>query len=74
MPKAKPQAGKTRLQFDFSDELVEMVDGIKDGAGAASRAEVIRKAVHLLHKATDEEWELFVKKKGEARARQLVVF
>lgn len=74
MPKAKPKNGKIRVQFDFSDELVETIDKIKEQTDSSSRAEVVRKAVHLLQKATDEGWELFVKKQGESRARQLAVF
>jgi len=61
----------TRLQFDFSPEMVSKLDGLKEKMGAASRAEVIRRALYLLGLAVDGDLKL--KKKDGDRYRTLTV-
>ena len=39
---------KRRLQFDFSEEAVQRLDFLVEELDAASRAEVIRRALELL--------------------------
>ena len=41
---------KTRVQFDFTDEQLALLDGLVSRMNAASRAEVVRRALHLLDK------------------------
>jgi len=38
---------RTRLQFDFTPEAVAALDAIVDQQNAASRAEIVRKALRL---------------------------
>jgi hypothetical protein len=38
----------TRVQLDFSSDALEMLDQLKEGVGANTRAEVIRLALRLL--------------------------
>ena len=44
---------KRRLQFDFTPEAVDALDELKGEMGAASRAEVIRRALRLLTKVNN---------------------
>jgi len=46
---------KQRLQFDFTDEMVERIDRCKDRMEDGSRAEVVRRALALMQLCLDEE-------------------
>jgi len=48
MPKALIQPGKVRLQFDFSKEANDRMEKIQKYLDAASKAEVMRRALRLL--------------------------
>ena len=48
---------KTRIQFDFTDEQLARLDGLVQRMGAASRAEVVRRALHLMDVAQSGELE-----------------
>jgi hypothetical protein len=39
---------KTRLQFDFNDEQLELLEDLMSRLTASSRAEVVRRALHLM--------------------------
>jgi hypothetical protein len=39
---------KTRIQFDFNDAQLALLDDLVDRMNASSRAEVVRRALHLL--------------------------
>lgn len=39
---------KTRLQFDFNDEGLELMESLVSRLKASSRAEVVRRALHLM--------------------------
>ncbi len=45
---------KTRLQFDFTPEQVDRIERIGERLEAASRAEVVRRALRVLERLTDE--------------------
>jgi len=55
MPKARVQPGKKRLQFDFTTAMVERIDRCQERLGAASKNEVIRRALSLLDRCLDDE-------------------
>ena len=46
---------KTRVQFDFTDTAIRQLDELVAEAGAASRAEVVRRALALFKDALDIE-------------------
>lgn len=48
---------KTRIQFDFTDEQLGRLDGLVQKMGASSRAEVVRRALHLMELAQSGELE-----------------
>lgn len=48
---------KTRIQFDFTDEQLALLDGLVQRMRAASRAEVVRRALHLMDLAQSGELE-----------------
>jgi len=39
---------KTRIQFDFDDEGLELLEDLKSRLTASSRAEVVRRALRLM--------------------------
>jgi len=39
---------KTRLQFDFNDEQLELLEDLMSRLTASSRAEVVRRALRLM--------------------------
>lgn len=56
---------KVRVQFDFSKEHLEELDKLKTSLHASTRAEVIRRALHLFTKvlkAEQEGAEIYIKK------------
>lgn len=60
--------------FDFDPKLMKIVDDIKAEIGAASRAEVLRRAITLLQVATEAEAtgaELLVRKGN--KEKQIIV-
>jgi metal-responsive CopG/Arc/MetJ family transcriptional regulator len=63
--------GKTRLQFDFTDEALGELDDLKGATGATNRAEVIRQALRLLQwtieQTRDENATVLVEKNGRQR-------
>lgn len=46
-PEAIEATGKTRVQFDFTPDALQRLDGIKEKTNAATRAETIRNALRL---------------------------
>lgn len=50
-------ANKHRVQLDFSEEALEGLDTLKDELHSASRTEVLRRALALLHYAAKAEKE-----------------
>jgi hypothetical protein len=62
---------KNRLQFDFTDEALQELDELKSATGAASRAEVIRRALQMLQwtieQVRDEHGTVIVEKNGRQR-------
>ena len=60
-----------RLKFDFAPEAVESLDRLVSDLGAASRAEVIRRALRLMQRAVDAEREggMLVIQESDGRER-----
>lgn len=48
METTKTSSDKIRVQFDFSKKSLDKLDEIVEAAGAASRAEVLRRALVLI--------------------------
>ena len=49
-----PEKQKERVQFDFSYEALQRLDGVKAKTGATTRAEVVRNALRLYEWLVDE--------------------
>ena len=75
MPKAAVQAGKVRLQFDFSSEAAEHMEEIRRRLDAGSKAEVMRRALRLLDYVTSGVLEggEFVLRDSDGRERILEI-
>jgi metal-responsive CopG/Arc/MetJ family transcriptional regulator len=62
---------KKRLQFDFTDEALEVLDRLQQTTGLRTRAELIRQALRFLQWAVDETSNknatLLVEKDGNVR-------
>jgi metal-responsive CopG/Arc/MetJ family transcriptional regulator len=62
---------KHRLQFDFSEEALRQLDELKDTAGVATRADLIRHALRWLQWTLTETQKnkatLLVEKNGQVR-------
>jgi hypothetical protein len=62
---------KKRLQFDFTDEALEVLDRLQETTGLHTRAELIRHALRFLQWAVDEtstkNATLLVEKDGNVR-------
>ena len=62
---------KKRLQFDFTDEALEVLDRLQETTGLHTRAELIRHALRFLQWAVDETSNknatLLVEKDGNVR-------
>jgi len=52
------KAGLHRLQLDVSPAMRDLIDALRDRVDAGSRAEVVRRALNLLHHATDPKGKL----------------
>jgi hypothetical protein len=52
--KDKMEKEKKRLQFDFTDEALEVLDRLQKSTGLHTRAELIRHALRFLQWAVDE--------------------
>lgn len=61
---------KTRVQFDFTNEQLARLDGLVHRMGAASRAEVVRRALHLMDRVESGKLEV-VGSDGVARKTKL---
>ena len=55
MTSRKTEIRKTRVQFDFTDIAVRQLDELVEETGAASRAEVVRRALALYKDALDTQ-------------------
>jgi len=65
---------KSRVQFDFTDDALQTLDGLKEKLSLASRADVIRYALRILSWTLDQlqsDAKILVEKDGKA---QEVVF
>jgi hypothetical protein len=71
MPKAKVKEGKVRVQFDFTDGTRDMINECKKKLDAASSAEVVRRAIHLLHRCVNDELHIRCDD-GEVRPLRIV--
>ena len=62
---------KHRLQFDFSDESLKELDGLREATGLTNRAELIRQALRFLQWTLTETQEnaatLLLEKNGKLR-------
>lgn len=56
---------KTRVQLDMSERAVEQLDALRDRLDAASRAEVVRRALKLLDAATADGAEIVLRAAGQ---------
>jgi Arc/MetJ-type ribon-helix-helix transcriptional regulator len=67
---------KKRLQFDFSVEAVERLDNLVSVTDAASRAEVVRRAITLLgHVLTAQNnGSTVIVRRPDGREYQLMIF
>jgi metal-responsive CopG/Arc/MetJ family transcriptional regulator len=61
-PAAKP---KERVQFDFSEEMLQKLDGIMRKTGAATRAEAMRNALRVYDWFIDTDPDDHIKVIGE---------
>ena len=61
-PAAKP---KERLQFDFSEEMLQKLDYIMEKTGAATRAEAVRNALRVYNWFIDTDPDDHIKVIGE---------
>lgn len=67
-------ADKNRVQFDFTEEALRTLDGLKEKLGLSSRADVIRYGLRILGWTLDQlesDGKILVEKNGRA---QEVVF
>ena len=64
-------SGKTRVQFDFTEEALREADQLQKDAGFSSRAELIRHALRLLqwlmNEIRKEKATLYIEKDGKMR-------
>lgn len=60
-PATKP---KERVQFDFSHDLLQILDDIMEKTGAATRAEAMRKAIKVYNWLADAEPDNIIKVVG----------
>lgn len=56
-PPKQRDIGHQRLQFDFTDTQVEVLDELQKDCGASSRAEIVRRAIAVLAKIKKAEKE-----------------
>lgn len=61
-PAAKP---KERVQFDFSEEMLQKLDGIMKKTGAVTRAEAVRNALRVYDWFIDTDPDDHIKVIGE---------
>lgn len=54
----------TRVQFEFSEEMLTMLDVLVVEMGASSRAEVVRRAIRLLDYAMMPGSEVVCRRNG----------
>jgi len=54
-PKTSPKNDRVRVQFDFSESSLDSLDKLRANFGAASRAEIVRRALMLLNDYVVEE-------------------
>jgi len=70
--------GKKRLQFDFTEDALEELDGLQRATGAPSRAELIRHSLRLLQWMVDEahnkKGTFLVERDGKLRELVLLPF
>jgi len=55
MPKQQVVEGKKRIQFDFTDGMMERLKYCREKLDAISYAEVMRRALKFLEKALDDK-------------------
>ena len=61
MPTKKTTVKKQRLQFDFTPEAVKDIDELGKKIAAANRAEVVRRALHLMKSCVNGDARIFRK-------------
>ena len=76
-PSAAERAGdKCRIQFDFQRDSLEKLDELRIAVGAATRAEVIRRALLLFTEcveARDRGAKIILEERAGARTQILVL-
>ena len=75
MSRPKRQGNKHRLQFDVSDQEVELLRVLQAGGEHASMAEAFRAALHK-YRWVQSVWargaKIFIQEPGEDRPREVV--
>lgn len=64
--------GLARVQFDFSPGALALLDELKDRMGSASRAEVVRRSLHLMDLALAGKWLILRGSDGIEREVKIV--
>jgi len=62
---------KTRIQFDFDDEGLELLEDLKSRLAASSRAEVVRRALLLMDRVQSGQLKV-IDKDGISREVLLI--
>ena len=73
----KAKKEKVRLQFDFSEEAVQRLDGLVTATESATRAEVIRNALRVydyLVRKDKDGYEIELVKEGDGKVKPALVF
>ena len=71
MPKVPPPQGKKRLQFDFGEPMLAVLNKCKEKLGAGSKAETVRRALRLMELCLDGK--LYVEgKDGVLRRTEII--
>ena len=73
----EPSPSKTRVQFDFSPSMVELLDRLVQETEAATRAELVRRALSVYAILWDESKRgkdvVLFDKKGGGKERLIIV-
>ncbi len=71
----KRKGAYKRIQFDFSNEYVAMLDGLVEETGSATKAEVVRKALTFFDILVDKKKEGFktIELKNESRIESIPI-
>ena len=73
----KAKKEKVRLQFDFSEEAVQRLDGLVTATESATRAEGIRNALRVydyLVRKDKDGYEIELVKEGDGKVKPALVF